>query len=78
MLNIRDPRAHDLAKELAGATHSTITNAVITALEHELKRVRSAVPLHERLAAIAARALANKGPNPREVTKADIDDMWSR
>ena len=78
MLNIRDPRAHDLAKELASKTHSTITNAVIIALEHELQRIRNATPLHERLAAIADRALANKGPNPRQMTKADIDDMWSR
>jgi antitoxin VapB len=78
MLNIRDPRAHDLAKELAGATQSTITNAVITALEHELKRVRSAIPLHERLAAIADELKAKAGPNPREVTREEIDDMWSR
>ena len=78
MLNIRDPRAHDLAKELASKTQSTITNAVIIALEHELQRIRNATPLHERLAAIADRALANKGPNPRQMTKADIDDMWSR
>jgi antitoxin VapB len=78
MLNIRDPRAHDLAKELAGATQSTITNAVITALEHELKRVRSNIPLHERLTAISNEFLLKAGPNSREVTRAEIDDMWSR
>ena len=78
MLNIRDPRARELAKQLAVQRKSTITDAVITALQHELARARSAVPLHERLADISRRALAQAGPKPREVTKEEIDDMWTR
>lgn len=78
MLNIRDPRAHELAKTLAAERKSSITEAVITALEHELERARKAIPLHERLARIADELKANAGPNGREVTRAEIDDMWTR
>ncbi|MBY0611900.1 MAG: type II toxin-antitoxin system VapB family antitoxin [Beijerinckiaceae bacterium] len=78
MLNIRDPRAHELARKLAAERKSTITEAVVTALEHELERVRAAIPLPERLARIADDLKAQAGPNPRDVTRAEIDDMWTR
>jgi antitoxin VapB len=40
-LNIRDPRAQKLARELAQATGETMTGAVITALEERLRRLRA-------------------------------------
>jgi antitoxin VapB len=40
-LNIRDPRAHELAREVAQATGETMTDAVITALAERLERVRT-------------------------------------
>lgn len=53
-----------------------MTEAVITALENEVKRERDAVRLADRYAAIAGDLAAKAGPNPREMTKDDIDKMW--
>jgi hypothetical protein len=39
-LSIRDPRAHELARELAQTAGKTMTETVIRALEERLKRVR--------------------------------------
>lgn len=77
-LNVRNPRAHALAQELAKRRRIGITEAVIQALEHELERERATIPLAKRLAAIADRSLAKAGPNPRPVTEADRDALWTR
>ena len=77
-LNIRNPRAHALASELAARRKTGITDAVITALESELRREKEAVPLADRLLAIAERARAKAGPNRREVTEEERDEMWTR
>ncbi len=39
-LNIRDPRAAELAKELAARRKITMTAAIIEALQNEIKRER--------------------------------------
>lgn len=39
-LNIKDKRVHDLARQLADRTHTTLTNAVEVALEEALARRR--------------------------------------
>jgi antitoxin VapB len=39
-LNIEDPEAHDLARELAAATGETITRAVTVAIRERLQKVR--------------------------------------
>ncbi|WP_430912192.1 type II toxin-antitoxin system VapB family antitoxin [Methylobacterium sp. sgz302541] len=77
-LNVRNPRAHELASELAQRRKTGITEAVIQALEHELERERSSTPLAQRLAALADRALAKAGPNPRPITETDRAAMWDR
>jgi antitoxin VapB len=41
-LNIRDPRAHDLAREVAQTAGETMTEAVVTALAERLERLRAA------------------------------------
>ena len=51
--SVRDPRAAQLARKLAKLRGSTMTEAVITALENEVKRERDAVRLADRYAAIA-------------------------
>lgn len=76
MLTIRDPRAAELAKQLARANHTTMTQAVVTALENELARERQRTPLAERLAAIADDLAGKAGPNGRRMTKDEIDEMW--
>jgi antitoxin VapB len=75
MLTIRDPRAAVLAKRLAQARQITMTQAVVTALEQELRRDREATPLATRLAAIAGKARALAGPHAREMTKDEIDAL---
>ncbi len=77
-LNIRDPRARELARELAGRRKTSITAVVIEALEQELAREREAIPLATRLAKIAERAKAQTGPEVRPVSEAERDAMWTR
>ncbi len=74
----RDPRAAELAKELAARRKITMTAAIIEALQNEIKRERDKVPLRERLAQLALTARALAGRNGRAVPRSQIDDMWSR
>jgi antitoxin VapB len=76
--SIRDPRARELAKELAVRRGSTMTQAIIAALEGELARQREKRPLAERLEQLAELLKAEAGPNPREVAKDEIDAMWGQ
>lgn len=57
VLNIRDPRAHALAREVAQATGETMTEAVRKALEERLERLRTRerVSRRERAARLMAR-----------------------
>lgn len=62
-MNIKDQEAHDLARELASLTGQSLTDAVKSALRHELKRtkvvrVKRGRPLAERLDEIALRCAA--------------------
>jgi antitoxin VapB len=75
-LQIRDPRAHDLARRLAAKRKISMTEAVIEALEAQLQRESARKPLAERLAAIAAELGAKSGQGGRDMTKAEIDAMW--
>lgn len=75
-LNIRDPRAAELARKLVDRRGGTMTSVIIDALESELER--DAPPLRERLARLSAKARGLAGPNPRAVTREEIDDIWRR
>jgi antitoxin VapB len=75
-LQIRDPRAHELALELARKRRVSMTEAVIEALEAELKRENQRAPLATRLVAIAAELGAKAGDDGREMSKDEIDQMW--
>jgi antitoxin VapB len=77
-ISIRDPEVGELARELARLRKTNMTEAIAHALRAEVKREREKRPLRERLAELAARARAEAGPNPREVTKEDIDAMWGQ
>jgi antitoxin VapB len=55
-----------------------MTEAIVQALRSELKRERDKRPLAERLEELAEQLKAEAGPNPREVTKDDIDAMWGQ
>ncbi len=50
-LNIKNERAHDLARQLAEQTGESLTTAVVIALEERLQRVAPAKKDKERLIA---------------------------
>lgn len=55
-LNIRDERAATLARDLAARRNTTITEAVISALESALRADRACIPLSTRLSSIVQAA----------------------
>lgn len=59
-LNIKDPEADRLARELAAATGETLTQVVVKALQDRLKRegTRSPIGLKNDIMAISRRAAA--------------------
>ncbi|OWJ56377.1 type II toxin-antitoxin system VapB family antitoxin [Inquilinus limosus] len=75
-LQIRDSRARELAQELASRRNVTMTEAVIQALEAELRRETEKEPLADRIARIAATLAAEAGPNRHVMSKEEIDAMW--
>jgi antitoxin VapB len=67
-LNIKDPTADRLVRELASATGESITTAVTVAVRERLERVRGAAPADVRLQElrrIARRAAARPVFDPR-------------
>ena len=74
-LHIRDDRAATLARRLAKRRGTTMTKAVVEALEGALKREER--PLVERIAEIARDAERmgdrSRGHTP---TKQEIDELW--
>lgn len=75
-LSIRDPKAHELAAELAARRGTNLTEATIAALESALEAMRHTRPLADRAAAIAADLAAKGKPGGRDMTQAEIDAMW--
>ena len=75
-LQIRDPRAHELARKLAEKRGVSMTEAVIDALEEQLRREGGQRPLAERLAVIADRLSSQAGSGGHELTSDEIDRMW--
>jgi len=75
-ISIRDPEVGELARELAKLRKTNMTEAIGHALRSELNRERDKRPLEERLEELAEQLQAEAGPNPREVTKDEIDELW--
>jgi len=75
-ISIRDPEVGELARELARLRKTNMTEAIGHALRSELKRERDKRPLAERLEELARETHAMAGPNPRDVTKEEIDELW--
>ena len=74
-LQIRDPRARELAEKLAEKRNITLTEAVITALEAQLREEDKEAYVM-RLKAIGLEAKAIAGPGGHDMTKDEIDEMW--
>ena len=75
-LQIRDGRARELAQKLAAKRRVTMTEAVVQALEGELRREAEKEPLADRIARIADALAAEAGPNRYVMSKEEIDAMW--
>jgi len=73
-LQIRDPRARELARRLAAKRNVSMTEAVIEALESELERHSKQTPLAVRLAAVDLKSKAGSGG--RTLSKDEVDEMW--
>lgn len=76
-MNIRDPRAEELARKLASLRETTMTRAVIGALESELERERCKRPLAERVALLRARHLSGR-MRGADLPKDQIDEFWGK
>ena len=75
-LQIRDARARALARQLAEKRNISMTEAVIMALEAELRREAERKPLAERAQAFAAVLRAQSKDGGRDMTNDEIDAMW--
>ena len=77
-LRIRRESVAQLARELAAARKTTVTDAIKEALKEALDSEHRKLTLAERHEALAQRTKAEAGPNAREVTKDEIDEMWGQ
>jgi antitoxin VapB len=77
-LQVRDPRARELARLIAQRRHISMTEAVVAALEAEYRRVSAQQPLAQRLGAIADELATLSQPGGRDMTKDEIDAMWGQ
>lgn len=75
-LQIRDDRARELAQRLARKRNLTMTEAVIQALEGELRRESEKEPLAARLKRISSELVAQGEPGGHPMAKDEIDAMW--
>ena len=77
-ISIRNPEVGELARKLAELRKTNMTEAIAHALRSELKREQDKRPLAERLEELARETMAMAGPNGREMTKDEIDDLWGQ
>lgn len=75
-LHIRDKRAQELAQRLAEKRNTSVTEAVITALENELGREEREPSLQERVAELVDDLHRRSPGGGRQMTKDEIDEMW--
>ena len=78
MLNIRNPKAAHLARELAEMRKITMTEAVIEALKHEIEREAEKVPLKDRVRTILQECIKPEDLGGPGMTKDEIDHMWGQ
>lgn len=73
-MNIKNPRTHALARQLAGLTGESVTEAVTVAVEERLERLRGAgeAGLADRLLAIGRDCAAHLKEPYRSVDHGDL------
>jgi antitoxin VapB len=75
-LQIRDKRAHELARRLADMRQTNMTEAVVSALEYAIEREKPKENIVERFAELAAELRRRSPGGGRDMTKDEIDAMW--
>ena len=75
-LDIRDPRAAELARALATRLGTTITEATITALQAELDRLAPEIPVEERIQKIVSDLHAKSPGTVKPMTREEINTLW--
>ncbi|MDR2212729.1 MAG: type II toxin-antitoxin system VapB family antitoxin [Pseudomonadales bacterium] len=75
-LQIRDPRARELARKIARQRHVSMTEVVVQALETEYRRVAAQRSLAERLNEIADELALIAKPGGQDMSRDEIDAMW--
>jgi antitoxin VapB len=77
-LSIRNPRAEELARELATKRKTTMTDVIVKALEKDAKAEAEADtrPLYEKVKELADRLKRKGKPGGHMMTKEEIDRMW--
>ena len=80
-MNIKNPEAHELARELAAFEHTTVTNAVIISLREAVTVRRRQASAADRLARMSAQAdrfaqldAGNPGPSLAQINEGLYDD----
>ena len=75
-LQIRNPRVELLARRLAAMRQTSLTGAVLEALENEIKRGGARMTFEERNAGVMAMADALGASDPAFDMKSFSDEMW--
>lgn len=74
-MSIRDPQAAELARLLASKRKTTMTQAIIVALQNELRREAEKDSLETRIDRMLDKHLGGRMLG-RDMTKDEIDAMW--
>lgn len=75
-LQIRDPRARQMARQLARLNGGNMTEAVIDALDFRLKHMADKRPLEELAAALSHDLRQRAKTAGRDIAKDEIDQLW--
>lgn len=75
-LQVRHPKARELALRIAMRDGVSMTEAVVRALESELKRDERKETLLETVQRVQRELRVLSTPGGSAMTKEDIDDMW--
>lgn len=75
-LQIRDPRASELARRIARRRQVSITAAVVADLEAKYLCVSALQSLAERLDAIAVEFATLAKPGCRDMVAGEVDALW--
>ncbi len=75
-LQIRNPRARELAERIARLRKISMTEAVVQALELKYQQIADKQPLAQRLGVIADELAGLAKSGGKELTKNEIDAIW--